>query len=206
MISIRQVAALTCAGTLAWDFFLDPNIYDSFSAWAMLSHFVYFQLPLKSKALAYLHPTSFIGSCLIPPMYIFLIIWNPRLELNNMELWELNWTTIVVRSILINIAPLCFHALDITSNQDNLISSYSTKPKKLMLFWSWSSFVLMGFIFEIMYPETEETKELQGINREDFLKLNKVVGFVFLSFSYTLLYLLVLRRAYRSNRGVKSSK
>jgi hypothetical protein len=196
LISIRRVAALTCAGTLAWDFFLDSSVLDSFSVWALFIHFVYFQLPLRSRALAYLQSTSFIGASLIPAMYAHLLCWNPRLELNNMELWELNWTTVVVRAVLINIAPLLFHVLDVTANRVNLINSYKTKPRSVMIGWSISSFILLGFIFELFFPQTEETSDLQGISREAFLRRNKVVGCIALCLSFTVLYLQLLQRAY----------
>ncbi|KAJ1432675.1 hypothetical protein B484DRAFT_447686 [Ochromonadaceae sp. CCMP2298] len=196
MISIRRVAALTCAGTLAWDFFIDSSVHDSFSVWALFVHFIYFQLPLQSKALAYLHSTSFIGASLIPAMYTHQLCWNPRLELNNMETWEMNWTTVVVRAVLINVAPLAFHVLDISANKVNLINSYKTKPSKVMIGWSISSFILLGFIFELIFPETEETSELQGITRNDFLKRNKAIGCIALCLSFTVLYLQLLQWAY----------
>lgn len=196
--AIRQVAALLCASMLAWDYFRDPEMIGNLSFWALAVHFIYFQLPLRSRALAYLHPTSFIGACLTPVMYGFLLYWTPMLELNHMELWDVPLSTVVIRAAIINLAPLLFHTLDITSNQVNLIHSYKTKPQKIMLCWSFGSFPALGFIFELMYPESEETSDLQGISRDEFLKRNRIICFFVLLFSFTVLYLLILRRAYPS--------
>lgn len=194
--AIRQIAALLCVGTLAWDFSRDAALFDNFSLWALALHFVYFQLPLNSRALAYLHPTSFIGATLIPVMYGHLLFWSPMLEINHMEVWDISWSTVVIRACLVNFAPLLFHTLDITSNQANLINLYKTKPQNFMYVWSLISFACFGFIFELSYPETEETNDLFGITRDEFIRRNKLLSLCCLVFSYYILYLLIIRRAY----------
>lgn len=194
--AIRQIAALLCAGTLAWDYFRDPDVVGNFPVWVLALHFVYFQLPLRSRALAYLHPVSFVGSCLVPIMYLVMCYWSPAVELQHMELWDVAWSTVLIRALLINAAPLLFHTLDITYNESNLVNSYKTKPKKVILLWSVFSFPALGFIFEILYPESEETSELNGISREDFLKQIKIVCFFALISSVTVLYLRILGRAF----------
>lgn len=194
--AIHQVAALLCAGTLAWDYFRDPDVVGNFPVWVLAIHFVYFQLPLKSQALAYLHPVSFVGACLVPIMYLVMWYWSPVLEVQHMELWDVAWSTVIIRALLINAAPLLFHALDLIFNQTNLINAYKTKPQKVILLWAICSFPLLGFVFEILFPESEETRELVGITREEFLRQIKIVCFVPLMLSVAVLYALVLHRAF----------
>lgn len=100
---------------------------------------------------------------LTPVMYGHLLIWKPQLEVNNMENWEISWPTIVARSFCIHVAPLLCHTVDITANQVPLIHSYRTKTRKIMYSWSAFSFVSMGIIYELTYPDTDETRDLRGI-------------------------------------------
>ena len=204
--AIRQSAALMCAGMLAWDYFRDPGIIGNFSFWALAVHFMYFQLPLRSRALAYLHPTSFIGACLMPIMYGFLLYWTPRLELNHVELWDVAWSTVVARAIIINVAPLLFHVLDIITNQANVVNSYKTKPKKIMMFWSLGSFAALGFIFELTFPESDETSDLTGIDRDEFMRQNKIICLFALVVSFVVLYRLIFRRAYHQRPSHSGSQ
>lgn len=193
--AIRQVAAFVCAGTLAWDYCRDPAVLGNFAIWTLLVHFAYFQLPLRSQALPYLHPASFIGACLMPVMYLLVWVWSPSLESLHMEQWDLSWITVVVRALLINIVPLMFHVLDITVNRKHIINEYKPKPKKLGLIWSFCSFPLLGLTFELFFPESEELNDLKEIDRESFLKLNRIVCFVALLVSFSVLYVWILRRA-----------
>ena len=195
--TIRQAAALLCICTLAWDYFRDPNeVFGSFAIWALVIHFMYFQLPIRSHALAYFHPTSLIGSCLIPVMYSYLLLHKPSLEIFHMQQWDTDQLTVFTRAFLIHLAPLLFHVLDIASNQVNLIQSYQNKPKKFIYIWSVVSFPLVGLVFELLYPETEETNKLLGVSREVFLMRNKVISLFVLMLTFLVLYLLILRRAY----------
>jgi hypothetical protein len=141
---IRQIAASCFAGTLAWDYTRDSSAIGNFSIWILAVHFIYFQLPLKSKAIALIHPTSFLGATIIPVMYAYLLFWNPSFEINHMEQWEVAWSTVVIRAFLIYLAPLFFHALDITANQTVLIYSYKIIPEKLLLIWTVISIPLLG--------------------------------------------------------------
>ena len=193
--AIRQVAAFVCAGTLAWDYCRDPAVLGNFAIWTLLVHFAYFQLPLRSQALPYLHPASFIGACLMPVMYILMWVWTPSIETLHMEQWDQSWKTVVVRAVLINLAPLVFHILDITINRKHIINEYKPKPKKLGLLWSFCSFPLLGLLFELFFPESEELNDLREIDRESFLKLNQMVCFAALLVAFAVLYLLVLRKA-----------
>jgi hypothetical protein len=199
--AIRQSAAFICAGMLAWDYFRDPDVVGNFSLWALAVHFIYFQLPIKSRALAYMHATSFIGSCLVPVMYGVLLYWNPTLEHNHMVVWDVAWSTVVTRSTLIYFAPLSFHLVDVYFHRQNVIHAYRMKPQSIMFMWSFASFAGLGFFFELVFPESEETNDLQGIDRDTFLHYNRTICFFWLLLSVFLLYKLVLRDAY----AVKSS-
>jgi hypothetical protein len=193
---VRQIASLLCAGMLAWDYFRDPSIVGNFSFWAMALHFTYFQLPLDSRALPYMHSMSFVGACLVPVMYLYLTYWNPHLEAQHVEQWEVAWSTVLTRALLINIAPIAFHSVDITVNDIHLVSAYKPKSRKLIYPWALCSFPALGLLFELVFPESEETSELEGINRDKFMMRNKYVCSVALLISFGALYLLVLRRAF----------
>lgn len=194
--AVRQMAALICAGTLAWDYFRDPEVIGNFALWTLAIHFTYFQLPFKSRALAYIQPVSFIGACLVPIMYIHLWYWNPMLEIKHVETWEVAFSTVAIRAVLVNFLPIVFHILDIMINRTQIIHGFKLKPKKLMLFWSLFSFPMLGLLFELMFPESEETSELVGISRDDFMRQNHYVCLVSLIPSFVSLYLAVLRPAH----------
>ena len=112
-----------------------------------------------------------------------------------MEQWDLSWKAVIARALLINIVRLMFHVLDIAANQAQIVTVYRPKPKKLGLIWSFCSFPLLGLVFELLFPESEELNDLQGIDRESFMKQNHFVCFIALLFSFFVLYLLILRRA-----------
>lgn len=202
---IRQFAALTCASILAWDYFRDPNVIESFSIWVIALHFVYFQLPVKSKALSILHAASLLGSIVIPVQYAHVLFWNPLLEINNSQQWEMPFFTIVVRSILLHLVPMLLHALDITSNQVNLVNSYRTKRPRFLMLWSLLSLPTFGFIYEFTFPDNSETMDTDGIDRNDFLKINKVLSLGAMLFTFSLLYFLIMRPAFRGTMATDSN-
>jgi hypothetical protein len=94
--SLRKWAAILIATTLAWDYYRDISTFTSFSIWSLIIHFIYFQLPQKSKALAYLHSISFISAFCIPVMYIYMIITKPFLEQEHMEVWSMGPRAVMV--------------------------------------------------------------------------------------------------------------
>ena len=92
---------------------------------------------------------------------------------------------------------MLFHTLDIASNQANLINSYKTKRPRVLLLWSFISLPLFGFVYEFTFPDNSETMDTDGIDRNDFLKINKVLSLGAMLFTFSLLYFLILRRAFR---------
>jgi hypothetical protein len=80
-LSVRKIAALACAVTLAWEYLKDSSqLFESLSLWTLVIHFAYFQLPFSSKVLPYLHTWSFIGAAVTPLMNGLLLLWHPLLE------------------------------------------------------------------------------------------------------------------------------
>lgn len=57
------------AAILTWDVYHRAKVVEDFAVCALLIHFVYFQLPLKSAALAFLHPPSFCASIVVLANY-----------------------------------------------------------------------------------------------------------------------------------------
>jgi hypothetical protein len=113
-----------------------------FSLWNLALHFIYFQLPLKSRALPFFHPVSFIGALAIPMIYGYRLYCKPTYEIDYAEQSDLLWNTILFRSFLINFAPMIFHVLDITTNQDRIIIFYQAKSEKGQIIWSMLGFLL----------------------------------------------------------------
>lgn len=202
--TIRQTAAVCCAATLAWDYCRDSEVLGMFSIWALALHFVYFQLPLSSRALAYFQPASFIGANVVPLSYLYLLFWKPNFEFDHVEQWDLPLSTVIIRCVFVYFAPLFFHALDITVNQAHLITSFQTKPKKFMLLWSFFAFGLLGLIFEFSCPESEELIALNGIPSKLFIWRSKVISTLASLFAYFLLYMLILRRSFLRKQKSKT--
>lgn len=197
----RQFAALSCAITLAWDYFRAPEVLELFSVWALGLHFIYFQLPMKSRAFAYVHACSFIAAGVGIALYCHLFMWKPSIETDRMELWDVTFNTIVTRAVLIHFAPIVFHALDVSFNQHQIITSYQTKPRKVMHIWAFTSFGMLGIIYNFIYPESEETSNIPGIDSRDFLLRSRVVSLIATILSFSILWSLVLRRAYPNRRS-----
>lgn len=193
---IRQFAALMCATTLAWDYFRAPEVIEQFSIWTLGLHFIYFQLPPKSRALALFHSTSFIGSNVMLASYLFLLMHKTTLEADHMEQWDVSYQTIIVRAFLIHAMPLLFHSLDISFNQDLIVSSYQSKPRKVMYVWSFISYGSLGLLFDMVFPEGEETSSIPGLEKKAFVLRNRVVSLFVTIFAISLLYSMVLKRAY----------
>ena len=201
---LRQCAALMCATTLAWDYFRAPEVIELFSFWSLGLHFVYFQLPLRSRALAFFHSSSFVAANVMLASYLFLLMSKPSLELDRMEQWDVTYGTIIVRAFLINALPLLFHSLDVTFNQDYIISSYQTKPKKVMVTWAFASYCLLGIIFDLCCPDSEEYNNFPGIERKDFLMRSRMISLIVTIFAVSILYSTILRRAYPRKSRSKS--
>ena len=197
---LRQFAALTCAITLAWDYFRAPEVLELFSVWALGLHFIYFQLPMKSRAFAYVHSCSFIAAAVGVALYCHLFLWKPSIETDRMELWDVTFSTIVTRACLLHFSPVVFHALDVSVNQHQIISAYEKKPRKIMYIWSLISFGLLGIIYNIVYPESEEYSNIAGIDSRDFLLRCRVITLIATTIGFTILWSLILRRAYPIRR------
>ena len=115
-----------------------------------------------------------------------------------MEVWEVSSNTVLIRAVLVHLCPLIFHMLDLSINLNSLINAYRPKSKKLMYIWAFCSFPVLGLTFELLFPESEETSELVGISRDDFMRQNNYMCLVGLVVSFAMVYGLVLRSAYQS--------
>lgn len=195
---VRQAAALLLAATVAIEYVRSVDVLSSFSFWTLFLNFIYFQLPLKSRALAWFHPVTFVASFVTPAQYGLLLFAKPRLEYDRMEIFEISITTVLVRSFLIYLAPLCFHALDIAINRDNLAVSYSLKPRKLMLVWACIGYGMLELAFFFLGPVGDPASVAIGMDSlpsELALPGRCVTAFVSV-FAALLLYLSLIKHAY----------
>jgi len=125
--SIRYSFALLQAATLAWEYLRDSNAVSSLAVWMLLLHFVYFQLPFRSRASAFSHSISFIGAFSIPILYLYLLYYRPNMEEENMESWNITWDAALLRTFLIHFAPILCHAADLSRNRDLIVQQYRLK-------------------------------------------------------------------------------
>ena len=194
---LRQSASLLFAGTLATEYFRSTSSTQTFPFWCTALHFVYFQLPQRSRALIWFHPLSYIAAVAAPVRYLFLLFSKPGLERDRAELLELPLPSVLARALVLHLAPLLLHALDIGTSQHSLLTGYASKPKKLILAWSLLSYPLFGWAFELVFPPGEDSG--LGGSSGDVLSLERlgpeleqaarVSGIAAMAFAWLLLYL-----------------
>eukprot|EP01041_Mallomonas_annulata_P010248 gene10248-21379_t len=192
---IRQLAASIFAITIAWDIFRDQQNYEEFPLWVLALHFIYFQLPLKSRAIAFFHPISFSGALAIPICYYHLLLCKPNVEKDHMDIWEISWTSIVIRSAFIYGTPLICHIIDMITNQTHLITSYQTKPKKFQYAMALLSLVMFDLIHGLLYPNIDD-QQLQGVTALVFSRQRRFIVIFSSLLSFFILYVIILRKAY----------
>ena len=205
---IRQFGALLFAATLAVEY---GRSTDTFSYWTLVLSFIYFQLPLKSRALAWFHPVTFLASFVTPAQYAFLLFAKPRVEYDRMELLDISITKVLVRSFLMYLAPLCLHGLDIALNRENLLVSYSLKPRKLMLAWTVLGYAMLEVCFFFLGGGGEYSQQgydgggggegvgtagLEAVPAE-YAGAARGVSAVVAVFAAVLLHLLLINEAYK---------
>lgn len=197
--NVRYAFALLLAATLAWEYLRDANAVSSLALWMLLLHFIYFQLPLRSRATAFFHSISFIGALSVPVLYLYLLYYRPNMEEENMESWNITWDAALLRTFLIHFAPLICHSADLTSNQDSIIQQYRQKPRRLMYAFPAVSFLFLTFIHEFTFPEPDEATILDGVAREQYLQSNNVISLLSLLCGYAVLYQMVMKLAFDPN-------
>ena len=200
LLHVRKIAAYCCAGTLAWDYYrslkdsYESSSLSSFAIWTLFIHFIYFQLPFRSRAVAYFHPISFTGSYVVPMSYAYLLVCKPSIEEDHMNQWDLSKNAIWTRSFLIHLAPFLFHTLDINANQTTLINIYKAKSKNTIILWSLIAYGLFGLMYLLVYPSNEEIMGL-SISIRDYLWGDKLVSLFASIFAFLILYMMILRKA-----------
>ena len=190
----RKAAAMSAICTLVWELYRDfSDGIKLLSIWALAIHFLYFQRPLRSRALAFFHPLSFSAAIVIPALYAYTLVCKPSYEIDHIDMWDLSWSTIVWRSFLIHISPLTFHAIDSLRNQNVLINAYQLKPRKFQTFLVYFGYCIFEVIYDFIITDTED---LPGISKRDFSRTTKFISITVSMFSAYLLHLLVLKKAY----------
>lgn len=125
--------------------------------------------------------------------YIFTLILKPTLEIDNMEAWDISFTTVMVRVFLLYAMPVLFHSLDITFNSNFLITSYQTKQKKMMFIWSLLAYSLYTRIFYTIYPNNDS---IDLLKQSTYFYTNRIVTILVTCFGFAILYSTILKKAY----------
>lgn len=160
----------------------------------MCVHFIYFQLPIDSRALAVFHSPSFVGSSTLFSMYLYNLYIDPSHETRHVEQWELPWSAVVMRAFLFHIAPLIFHILDMVDNQLELSRAYNVFSVKAVIIWSVVSITGVGCIFGMTFPEADEMIQVPDITTNEFLRGKSLVYFLSLTTTVLVLNSLIVAR------------
>jgi hypothetical protein len=194
-VAIRQTSALVLVSTLVWDMFREKYRYEAeLATWVLAINFVYFQLPLRSRALAFFHPLAFMTSIVTPTCYLFLMYCNPNYEHQRMNDWDMKWSAMAVRSLLMYAAPLVCHVMDVGSIGTKLVFAYQGKSRKLQIGWCILGFFIVDGIHFLLHPNRHDMS-LLGVG-ENFSLLLLNVKTISVSLAFFALYMLVLRDAY----------
>lgn len=198
---IRQLAALIFAIAFAWEVFRDQQNLECFTTWVLALHFIYFQLPLKSRAISFLHPISFVGAFCTAIELSIHFLYKLNFIQNQVELWEISLGAAIIRTALIYCIPLLCHFVDMTIHSSFIVQSYQTKPKKFQMMWSFLSFLAFGFVFEFFYPNNSSSDEqdIQGITPTTFSRLRKLTSVIGSIVALLVLSASILKRAYPQN-------
>ena len=76
----RQVCALVFAFWLCFDVCNQSSVIWNVSSFHLAIHFIYFQLPVKSRALTLFHPLSIVAACVSLAEYLALLQFRPDIE------------------------------------------------------------------------------------------------------------------------------
>lgn len=203
---LRKFAAVSSAVLLATDYYRDPAIFSSFSMWTLILHFIYFQLPVKSRALAYFHGISFVASLTTPCTYLYLLHFRPSLEEEHMHAWQLPSTMIYLRTAAVYIAPLCYHLVEQSLYPEALLASYRYKSLSIIGLWTVACLSTLSFVYEFTFPDSDETESLQGINKDDYFRWQKVIFFGIVLLAFALYTQFILRPAARLQSSLAGSR
>lgn len=203
--SLRSIAAILFASTLAWDYVRSSETaLGKFSSWSLFLQFIYFQLPLKSRALSLIHALAFIVAISGILNYVYKLLLDPQLEINNSIKWDISYSTVILRAVLVNFAPAFVHILDVIFNQNQIILSYQGKSRRVIVLWCLISPLLLLLVFEIIagvtMSERDENSSFESESRNQdilpFISNARFVSLVSFLFAFFLLTILILRAAY----------
>lgn len=130
--------------------------------------------------------------------YVYLIIQVPGYEVKRMEMWDCTWTTIIVRCVLVYLAPLLLHTVDITWNIETLLVSYESKPWKVYVAWTVICYPLFGVVYEVTCPHSIE--DLGDETPNSTLQQSKLVAILSVAAAISALYGMVFRRIFTRRR------
>jgi hypothetical protein len=205
---LRQLFSVVLCVILAWDVFRVSEMYIPHEmeivTWTMLMNFIYFQLPLKSRALAFFHPLAFSTSIVSPVSYIFLLYCNPRFEYARLDDWGLTFNAVVIRSCLVYGVPIILQAIDIGTIQGLLITAYQNKIRQVQIAWTMSAYFVIDMLHAFIYPDRYNKINL-GISDTSAWHLF-TVKIATASLAFFLLYLFILRYAYGRQVGTTTGR
>ncbi|RYY87390.1 hypothetical protein EON63_04070 [archaeon] len=135
-----------------------------------------------------------------------MLIRHPSLEAEHMEMWSVEWSSVVVRSFFVHIAPLLFHIIDLYLHINNIRHSYQTRPQKIILAWPILSFVSLSILYDFTCPENEDTEVMERTTIEEFSRMNKLITLLTIALSYCALYAFVLSKRHHVSTSHSSTK
>lgn len=195
VLAIRQTSALILVSALVWDTFREKEQFTSeLASWTVAANFIYFQLPLKSRALAFFHPLAFVSSIVTPACYVFHCYLNPQYEKLRMDDWGVKWGVMLMRGLLFYALPLFFHAIDISAIRSKLIFAYQGKSRKLQIAWCILGFFCMDLAHQFMASSGGGEGLLTGGGDDFLLMIN--VKIIAVSLAFFVQYMLILRWAF----------
>jgi len=203
--SVRQMSAIILASTIAFDVFRDSELLSTLPLWTLAINFLYFQLPIRSRALATMHPIALTTSFCSAASYILVLVYQPNFEANRAQDWEIRMMEAVCRSAIVYGAPVIMHAVDLLKMNDNLIRSYALIPRDIQIPWSVLSLFIIEVIHGFMYPSRDDASISEWEGNATFKSMVFNVKILTLSIAFFVLYLSIMRWAYPARISTASN-
>jgi hypothetical protein len=166
--------ALFC--TLLWDVHVSKAaVLEHLTIWSWILHLLYFDLPLSSPIVAYLHGPSLGGSAALFIMYIWTLIANPNMEFDLAPPGRSD-LVIYARAFWLHFIPVVFHYTDLKTNAKALRLAYRPKAGPFFTFWvSVAGYLTMGLTWEQL-NKAADVYNVTLVSPEIYVNVSKALG------------------------------